>query len=88
MRFVSQCELPVVYKEVSLNARYRVDLIVENLVVVEIKSVAAILPVHEAQLLTYLRLSGQPAGLLINFHVPKLVTGVKRLINDRARTPD
>lgn len=88
LRFASQCELPVVYKEISLNARYRVDLIVEGTVVVEIKSVAAILPVHQAQLLTYLRLSGQPAGLLINFHVPKLVTGVKRLINDRARTPD
>ena len=53
------------------------------MVVVEVKSVAVLAPVHEAQLLTYLRLSGHPAGLLINFNVPRLVSGVKRMINQR-----
>jgi GxxExxY protein len=56
---------------------------VEDRVVIEVKSVAHVLPVHEAQLLTYLALTGNPAGLLINFNVPKLVSGVKRLLNSR-----
>ena len=60
------------------------NFVVEDMVVVEVKSVATFLPVHEAQLLTYLRLSEQPAGLLINFSVPKLIDGVKRVINPRA----
>jgi len=63
---------------------YRIDLIVEDKVVVELKSAAALLPVHQAQLLTYMALSDCPAGLLINFNVPRLVDGVKRLINPRA----
>ena len=81
LRFASQRHLPVVYKGVVLDANYRLDLVVEDLVVVELKSVDALLPVHQAQLLTYLSLGGHPAGLLINFNVPKLVSGVKRLIN-------
>jgi GxxExxY protein len=62
---------------------YRVDLIVEDTVVVEIKSVERLLPVHQAQVLTYVGLTGCPAGLLINFNVPKLIDGVKRVINPR-----
>ena len=84
LRFVAQRQLPIVYKSVVLDTSYRLDFVVEDLVVVEVKSVAVLLPVHEAQLLTYLRLSNQPAGLLINFNVAKLVTGVKRLINRTA----
>ena len=66
---------------------YRIDLIVEDLVIVEVKSVAALLPVHQAQSLTYMALTGCPAGLLINFNTAKLVDGVKRLINPRAEVP-
>jgi len=64
--------------------KYRLDLLVHELVVVEVKSVAAVLPVHQAQLLTYLSLTGLPVGLLINFNVPRLVNGVKRVINPRS----
>lgn len=81
LRFVVQHAVPIVYKGAALDASYRIDLIVEDLVVVEVKSVAALAPVHQAQLLTYLRLTGCPTGLLINFNVPRLTDGVKRLIN-------
>jgi GxxExxY protein len=64
----------------QFGATYRVDLIVEGVIVVETKCVAALLPVHEAQVLTYLKLTGCPLGLLINFNVPKLMNGVKRLV--------
>ena len=67
----------------SLEASYRVDLIVEDLVVIEVKSVAVLLPVHQAQSLTYMQLTNCPVGLLINFNVPRLMDGVKRLINPR-----
>jgi len=87
LRFVTQRVVPIIYKERTLDTVYRVDLIVEDLVVVEVKSVTALLPVHQAQVLTYMRLTGCPAGLLINFNVAKLVDGVKRLINPRAETP-
>jgi GxxExxY protein len=70
----------------SIEACYRVDLIVEDLVVVEVKSTAALLPVHKAQLLTYMGLTERPAGLLINFNVPRLMDGVRRLINPRAQS--
>ena len=83
IRFYTQQQLPIVYKGIALDARYRLDLVVEDLVVVEVKSIAMLLPVHEAQLLTYLNLSATPAGLLINFNVPKLVNGVKRVINPK-----
>ena len=68
----------------SIAACYRIDLIVEDVVVVEVKSVAAILPVHESQLLTYLRLTGCPVSQLINFNVPRLMDGVKRRLNPKA----
>ena len=81
LRFVTQQRLPLVYKEMVLDATYRLDLVVEDTVVVEVKSIANLEAVHDAQVLTYLNLSGRPVGLLINFNVPQLVLGVKRLIN-------
>ena len=68
----------------SLEASYRIDLIVGDVVVVEVKSVAALLPVHQAQLLTCMVLTNSPVGLLINFNVSRLMDGVKRLLNPRA----
>lgn len=85
VRFVAERHLPITYKGVPIGASYRLDLVVEDAVIVEVKSVASLLPVHHAQVLTYLTLSRSPAGLLINFNVPKLVMGVKRLLNDRDR---
>ncbi len=84
LRFVVQRSIPILYKGMPLDARYDVDLIVEDLVVVEVKSVSTLLPVHQSQTLTYMRLTECPAGLLINFNVPRLMDGVKRLINPRA----
>jgi GxxExxY protein len=81
LRFVAQKPVPIIYKGMKLDASYRIDLIVEDRIVVEVKSVDALAPVHRAQVLTYLRLTGCPAGLLINFNVPRLMDGVKRLIN-------
>jgi GxxExxY protein len=75
--------LPVVYEGEKLDLGYRIDLLVENLVIVEIKCVEAIHPVHEAQLLSYLRLSGKNVGLLINFHVSRLKDGIKRRVDGR-----
>jgi GxxExxY protein len=83
LRFVVQRPFPIVYKGTQLHASYRLDLIVEDLVVVEVKSVAALPPVHMAQVLTYMRLADCPLGLLINFNAPRLMDGVKRLINSR-----
>ncbi len=78
--FRRQVALPVHYKGVKLDCGYRIDLIVEDLIVVELKSVDEIVPVHEAQLLTYLRLSQKQIGLLINFKVPVLKDGIIRRI--------
>ena len=78
--FQSQLELPVEYKGVRLDCGYRVDLLVDNRVVVELKSVERILSVHEAQLLTYIRLSGVHVGLLFNFNVPALRRGILRRV--------
>ena len=79
----TQVGLPVVYEGEKLDLGYRIDLLVENLVIVEIKCVDAIHPVHEAQLLSYLRLSGKNVGLLINFHVARLRDGIKRMVDGR-----
>jgi len=76
-----QKALPVKYREVELDCGYRIDLLVEDKVIVELKSVKSIEPIHEAQLLSYLRLSGNPVGLLINFNVILLKSGIKRLVN-------
>lgn len=77
---VRQKELPVIYHDIKLDAEYRIDLLVDNEVIVELKSVEAILPVHKAQLLTYLKLSNKKLGLLINFNVTKLKDGIHRFI--------
>lgn len=74
----SQKALPVFYKDVMLDCGYRADLIVEDLVIVEIKSVASIISIHEAQLLSYLKLSNCKYGLLINFNVKLLKEGIRR----------
>lgn len=78
--FERQKPLPVVYKEVRLDAGFRVDLLVEGLVVVELKAVDTIAPIHEAQVITYLRLTGCKLGLLLNFNVVRLKDGIKRLV--------
>jgi GxxExxY protein len=75
--------LPVVYEGEKLELGYRMDLLVEGLVVVEIKCIDGIHPVHEAQLLSYLRLSGRNVGLVINFHVARLKDGIKRMVDGR-----
>lgn len=77
-----QKELPVVWKNKTLDLGFRTDLIVENKVIVEIKSVQEIHPVHTKQLLTYLRLSGLKLGLLINFNSPLIKTGITRIVNN------
>jgi GxxExxY protein len=81
LHVLSQQEQPVVYKGVSLEVGYRLDLLVQNLVVVEVKAVSKLSPIHEAQLLSYLKLSGHKVGLLINFNVLHLRDGLKRLVN-------
>ena len=81
LRFASEVTVPLTYKGKELGACYRVDLIVENLVVVEVKAVETVLPVHKAQVLTYLKLTACPLGLLINFNEARLIDGVYRLVN-------
>jgi GxxExxY protein len=76
-----QVRLPVVYDGVELPNAYRIDFIVENCLIVEVKSVGKLLPVHSAQVLSYLKLSGLKLALLINFNVPHLREGIKRFIN-------
>jgi GxxExxY protein len=87
LRFVSQRTIPIAYKGIPLEMGYRVDLIVEGLVVVEVKCVSGLLDVHKAQALTYMRLLECPVGLVINFNVPRLMDGVKRVINPRMAPP-
>ncbi len=78
----TQVPLPVVYKGVDLNIGYRMDIVVENQVVVELKSIEKLEKVHSKQLLSYLKLSGHKVGLLINFNEALLKDGLKRLVND------
>ncbi|MBG43340.1 MAG: GxxExxY protein [Aequorivita sp.] len=78
-----QIPLPVIYKDVKLNAGYRIDMIVENKVIIEIKSVDALAPIHTAQILTYLKLKDLKLGLLINFNEIKVIDGLKRIINGK-----
>jgi GxxExxY protein len=80
---LSQVGLPVVYEGEKIELGYRMELVVENRVIVEVKCVEAIHPVHEAQLLSYMRLSGIPVGLLINFHVARLRDGIKRMVDGK-----
>ena len=78
--FQRQVALPITYKGIALDCGYRLDILVQEQVVVEIKAIEALLPIHEAQLLSYLRLGGWKVGLLINFHVPLLKNGIRRLV--------
>jgi GxxExxY protein len=80
LAFQRQVELPVVYKGLKLDCCYRLDVVVQDSVVVELKSVEHVLPIHQAQLLTYLRLSGKRVGLIINFNVSTLKNGIVRRI--------
>jgi len=80
LRFERQKSLPIVFKEVKIDCGYRLDLLVANSVIVEIKAVEVLLPVHEAQLLTYLKVGGWKVGLLINFNVSLLRDGIKRIV--------
>ena len=85
LRWRAQQPIPIIYKGIALDVSYRVDLIIEDCVVVEVKSVDNLSGVHDAQLLTYLRLTECPVGLLINFNVAKLMDGVRRLLNPRGK---
>ena len=82
LEFGHQVPLPVVYKGIKLDCGYRMDIVVASSILLELKAVDEVLPIHEAQLLTYLRLSGLKIGLLINFNVPLLTNGVKRMVNN------
>lgn len=81
LAFQRQVPLPICYKKVKLDCGYRMDVVVEGSVVLELKSVENILPVHEAQLITYLKLSRIPVGLLMNFNVSALKNGITRRVN-------
>jgi len=81
LKVVKEKPMPIVFKDVKLDHGYRIDLLVENKVVIEIKTVEAFTDVHFAQVLTYLRLGDYKLGLLINFHVSLLKNGIKRIIN-------
>ena len=82
IRFERQKALPVQYKGVNLDCGYRLDLVIEQKLIVELKAVEQLLPIHEAQTLTYLKLSGLTLALLINFNVPVLKAGIKRVVNN------
>jgi len=73
---------PVLYKDVKRDCGYRLDLVVEDAVIVEIKAIERLAPIHDAQLLSYLRLSNKRVGLLLNFHVRVLKDGLKRIVNE------
>jgi GxxExxY protein len=81
INFKTAVEVPIVYKKERLDKKYILDLLVEDEIVIELKSVEQIIPVHEAQLLTYLKVTGKRLGLLINFNVPQLIKGVTRMVN-------
>jgi len=80
--FERQKPLPMKYKTVNLDCGYRLDLVIQGKIILELKTVENLLPIHEAQLLTHLKLSGLTLGLLINFNVPVLQNGIKRIANN------
>ena len=80
LRFQRQLPLPVRYKEISLDCAYRIDVLVEEQVIIELKAIDLVLPVHEAQLLTYMKLAKKRFGLLLNFNVPILKKGIIRRV--------
>lgn len=79
--YTRQVSLPVVYKGEELDADFRIDILIENEIIIELKAVETMIPVYEAQLLTYLKLANKKLGLLINFNVPRLIDGYKRMLN-------
>lgn len=81
IRVESEIQLPVHYNGTRIELGYRLDMIVEDLIIVELKAVDALIPIHQAQLISYLRLSGKQLGLLINFNVLHLKDGIKRIAN-------
>jgi GxxExxY protein len=83
LQFTREVALPVVYKGLKIDCNFRMDLIVENQVILELKSAAQILPIHKAQLLTYLRLSGIRLGLILNFNETLMKNGIVRLIQSK-----
>ncbi len=88
LRVEREKPLPVTYREIRLDCAYRLDLLVEDAVIVEIKVVDQLAPIHTAQLLSYLKLSGCKVGLLINFHVHKLTDGIRRIVNGFPSFPE
>ena len=82
LKIEQQKPLPVVYKDVQLECGYRLDLLVEDAVIVELKSVSELAPIHKAQVISYLKLSDCKVGLLINFNVEVLKDGIRRLVNN------
>jgi GxxExxY protein len=82
LKVVSQILLPVEYDGVAIDAGYRIDLLVEDSVVIELKAVEKVVPIYDAQLLTYLKLSGKKLGLLLNFNVIHMKDGIKRIVNN------
>jgi GxxExxY protein len=83
LNVLSEVALPVLYDSLKLDSGYRIDLLVENRIIVKLKCVETLLPIHKAQLLTYLRLANKPLGLLLNFNVVHLRDGIKRILNNR-----
>ncbi len=80
IKAINQVSLPIVYKEAALDQHYRIDILVEDEFIIELKSVETILPIHKAQLITYLKLANKRVGFLINFNVPLLKNGFHRII--------
>jgi GxxExxY protein len=83
LKVLTEVALPVTYQGIRMDSGYRIDLLVEDLVIVELKCVDSLLPIHKAQLLTYLRLANKPIGVLLNFNVLHMREGIKRILNNR-----
>ena len=80
LKVACEVPLPIIYDGIKLEAGYRLDLVVEDTVVVELKAIEALAPIHQAQIISYLKLSGKPIGLLVNFHTLHLKDGIKRFV--------
>ena len=78
--FKQQASLPIQYKNIEIDCAYRIDLLIENALIVELKAVEKVLPIHQAQLMTYMKLANIPTGLLINFNTKLLKNGIKRVV--------
>jgi GxxExxY protein len=81
-----QVPQPVIYDEISIDAGYRLDLLINGLVIIELKAVEQLAPIHTAQLLTYLKLSGRTLGSLVNYNTPLIKQGIKRIANNHTQT--